>query len=361
MMATQVKTSRSVHTSSVLTKRTRPFLGGATVTLFALMVLTAWLSPFGYMVATGLKDRDMITEKNPPIWPATPTTFTYEGKECPIFLVPTEDGTVHRWAIFKKGREESQFIDPENPGAEPVQWTGRWRTLERDWQLTPRWENFTRAWEELNVPLLLRNTLVIAVAGAIGTLLSCIAVAYGFSRFRIPGKSILFMILISTMILPTFVTLVPTYILFHRIGWVGTWLPLIVPHFFANAYNVFLLRQFFMTIPRDLDEAAMIDGASPLRVLISVILPQSIPAVISVGLLHVVWAWNDYLGPLIYLSAERDLQPISVGIQNYNALYFAQPHMVQASALLGLVVPVFLFFLAQRFFIRGIVFTGVEK
>ncbi len=361
MMATQTKVPRSTNSSSHISRRMHSFLAIATVTLFALMILTAWLSPFGYMVTTALKDRKMITAERAPIWPAQSNTFTYKGKEYPIYLVPTEDGTVHKLALFKKAREDSQFIDPKNPEAVPIQWTGRWRTLKRDWVFSPKWENFTRAWEELNVPLLLRNTVVIAATGAIGTLLSSIAVAYGFSRFNIPGKSTLFLILVSTIILPTFVTIVPTYILFLRIGWVGTWLPLIVPHFFANAYNVFLLRQFFMTIPRELDEAAMIDGAGPLRILISIILPQSIPAIISVGLFHFVWAWNDYFGPLIYLSAKRDLQPISISIQNYNALYFAQPYMVQASALLGLVVPVLLFFVAQRFFTRGVVFTGIEK
>ena len=116
-----------------------------------------------------------------------------------------------------------------------------------------------------------------------------------------------------------------------------------------------------MTIPREMDEAAMIDGASPFRVLISVILPQSIPELVAVGMFHFMWSWNDFFGPLLYLSTERDLQPISIGIQIFNARFFAQPHMVQATSLLGLILPLIVFFLAQRFFMRGIVFTGVEK
>ncbi len=268
---------------------------------------------------------------------------------------------MYKWALFKKGREESLFLDPANPEAGPITWTGRWRTLENVWEFSPRWDNFSRAWEQLKMPLLLRNTFAIAVFGVIGTLISCTLVAYGFSRFRIPGKGILFMILISTIILPQFITLVPTYALFQRIGWVGTWYPLIVPHFFANAYNVFLLRQFFMSIPREMDEAAMIDGASPIRTLISIIVPQSYPALVAVGLFHFVFAWNDYFGPLIYLSTARELQPIAIGIQDYNALYSFKPHMVQASSLLGLIVPVILFFAALRFFMQGIKFTGVEK
>jgi multiple sugar transport system permease protein len=360
-MAARARTKPIRPTSPILQKWIRPFLGYATVNLFALIVLCAFLSPFAYMAVTALKDTEMITKPNAPLWPADEATFTYEEKEYALYRVPTEDGRVHNWALFKKGREESSFIDPANPAAGPIQWTGRWRTLERVWRFSPKWENFAQAWDELRMPLLLRNTGAIAIIGGIGTMFSCVAVAYGFSRFRIPGKGALFLLLISTIILPGFITIVPTYALFYRIGWVGKWWPLIVPHFFANAYNVFLLRQFFMTIPREMDEAAMIDGASPLRTLISIILPQSLPALISVGLLHFVWAWNDYFMPLLYLAGERDLQPIAIGIQEYNALYSFKPHMIQASALLGLIVPVVLFFLAQRYFVRGIVFTGVEK
>jgi multiple sugar transport system permease protein len=339
----------------------RPLLASGTITLFTFMLLAVYLSPFGYMVATAFKDRDMIATSDAPIWPAKPAKFEYNGEELSIYQVPFEDGRTEALALSTKRREESFFIDPNNPEAGEIRWEGRWRTLEPEWEFSPQWDNFQKAWTELNMPILLRNTISIAVIGMVGTLVSCIAVAYGFSRFRFPGKNIMFMILIATIILPSFVTLVPTYTLFQRIGWVGTWLPLLIPHFFANAYNVFLLRQFFMSIPKELDEAAMIDGAGPVRTLVSIILPQAIPAIVSVGILHFVWAWNDYFSPLIYLSTKPELQPIAIGIQTYNALYFAKPHMVQASSLLGLIVPVLLFFSAQRFFMQGVKFTGVEK
>ena len=353
--------SPSVRSSAVVMRWMRPLLAGGSFTLFTVMMLTVYLSPFGYMTVTAFKNREMITQPDAPLWPAREASYTYEEQAYPIFGVPTEDGEIHQWALIRKGREDSSFVDPENPEAGLIEWQGRWRTLKRVWTFSPRWENFSQVWGEIRMPLLLRNTFAIAVIGAIGTLLSCTVVAYGFSRFRIPGKSILFTILISTIILPQFVTLVPTYALFQRIGWVGTWLPLTVPHFFANAYNVFLLRQFFMTIPRDLDEAAMIDGASPMRTLISIILPQSIPAIIAVGLFHFVFAWNDYFGPLVYLSTARHLQPIALGIQDYNALFSFEPQLIQASSLLGLIVPVALFFAAQRFFMRGVIITGIEK
>jgi len=356
-MDTQTKPSRS---SSAVLRQLRWLTVIGTVTLFVSMILIAYLSPLGYMTVTALKDRNMITLAGAPAYPAVEATFTYEEEEYPLYLVPTEDGAMHEWALYKKGREESTFIDPKNPG-DPIQWVGRWRKLERVWVFKPKWENFVEAWSRIDMPLLLRNTVIIAVLGALGTTLSCIAVAYGFSRFRIPGKNALFMVLIATVILPGFVTIVPTYVVFQYLGWVGTWWPLIVPHFFANAFNVFLLRQFFMTVPRELDEAAMIDGANPFRTLTSIILPQSIPVIVAVWVGHFMWSWNDFFGPLLYLSTKPDLQTIAIGIQSFNATFFAQPQLVQAAALLGLGVPLLLFFLAQRVFMQGIVFTGVEK
>jgi multiple sugar transport system permease protein len=168
-------------------------------------------------------------------------------------------------------------------------------------------------------------------------------------------------LLISTIFLPAAVTIIPTYTFFSKIGWIGTWLPLIVPTFFANAYDVFLLRQYFMTIPRELDEAAMIDGAGPLRVLWSVILPQSYPVLMAVTVFHIVYAWNDFFGPLIYLSTNRHLWPISVALSNYNGIYGQKPQLIQAGALMALLAPLLLFIFAQRFFVQGIVVTGVEK
>jgi multiple sugar transport system permease protein len=157
------------------------------------------------------------------------------------------------------------------------------------------------------------------------------------------------------------VTIIPTYTFFTRIGWTGTWLPLLVPHFFANAYNVFLLRQYFMTIPRELDEAATIDGAGPMRVLTSVILPMSWPVIVAVTLFHLVFAWNDYFNPLIYLSAKPELQPIAVGLSFFNGIWGSKPPVIQAAALMAIILPAVLFFVAQRMFIQGVVVTGVEK
>lgn len=344
-----------------MTRRQRNILNRILTGGVATFILLIFLAPLGYMFTTAIKSDEQMSDPNAPAyWPHSPQTFEYEGKELELYRVPTGDG-VKVLAAFKKSRRESWFIDPDNPGAEQIHWEGNWRTLEPLYFADPQWENFKTSWDKLNFPRLLRNTLIIAGVGTLGAVVSSVFVAYGFSRYEFRGKNALFLILIASIILPVQATLIPTYILFAKIKWTNTFLPLIVPHFFANAYNVFLLRQYFMQIPRELDEAAMIDGANPLRVLFSVILPQSIPAMTAVCLFHFFFAWNDFFSPLVYLVSKPDLWPLSVGLQRFNATYGRVPNLIQTSALITMVLPVMIFFLAQRVFMQGIVFSGVEK
>ena len=138
-----------------------------------------------------------------------------------------------------------------------------------------------------------------------------------------------------------------------KLGWVGTWLPLLVPAFFANAYDVFLIRQYLLTIPRDLDEAAMIDGASALRILRSVILPQAWPVIVAVSIFTFVYSWNDFFGPLIYLAGHEELQPLQVALAAFNSIYYSEATLIQAGNIMTLIIPVILFVIFQRVFIRG--------
>ncbi len=338
----------------------RRFLTGAIVTLLASLLLIGYLSPLGYMAVTSLKDLPMISDPSAPIIPSQPESFEFEGEDLPVLQVPLDDG-VRPLALLQPGRTSSTFIDPADIEAGPIEWEGRWRQLEATYTADPRWENYSEAWNTLDLTRILFNTFAIAAIGVVGTLASSVCVAYGFSRFRFPFKKTLFLILISTIVLPRYVTLVPTFAFFSWAGWVGTWLPLLIPHFFANAYNIFLLRQYFLTVPKALDEAALIDGASPLRTLWSVILPNARPAIVAVSLFHFFFAWNDFFEPLIYLAAEPKLQPISVAMQQFNALYAQQPHLIQATALLGMAVPVLLFFAAQKVFLQGASLAGVSK
>jgi len=213
----------------------------------------------------------------------------------------------------------------------------------------------------LRFPQMVRNTVVAAVIAEVGVLISSTIVAYGFSRFPLPGGDLLFYVLIATILIPEKVTLIPTYFFFIRVlDWNGTWLPLLVPFFFGNAVYIFLLRQNFRSIPRDLDEAAMLDGAGPLRILFSVVLPQPWPVVITVAILHLFYMWNETRQAALYLGTRPDLVPLSFGIQNFQTLAPVQ-NVLQASALVVMIIPVLVLLISQRYFMRDMVVTGMER
>lgn len=366
------------------------------ITTITAIVLALFLSPFLYMVFTSLKSSAQMAVIGSPIWPAAYPTFTmpediagtytlkvnktgkpvdmtlnmtkYAGKELDIYIIPFPDGTTKEMVVLQGYQKGSVLLDPSDPTAPPIAWEGYFKSQPRSWTFSPTWGNFAEMWKDIHFMDVLGNTLYYAFVTTIGTLLSCILVAYGFSRFRFPGRDFLFILLISILFLPAAVTIIPTFTFWTKISTpgpfnlgVGSWWPLIIPSFFANPYDVFLLRQYFMTLPKELDEAAMIDGAGPLRILWSVIIPQSYPVIVAVAVFHVVWAWNDYFGPLIYLSTKRELLPVSVALAYFNGIYGSRPELIQAGALLTLIIPVILFFAAQRFFVQGIVITGVEK
>jgi len=332
------------------------------LTFIAVVALAAFLAPLVRSVSLSIKSPQQVAAVDSPIWPASPATFTYKDRDYPVYQVPI-DGTTKNLALVKKGLQSSQFADPAaGPTGPLIVWQGSWRTLQPSYVFDPHFENYSNVWDEIHYPRLLFNTIVIALLGMIGTVVSCTLVAYGFARFRFPGRNTLFLLVIATIFLPGAVTIIPTFTLFSKIGWTGTWLPLIVPAFFANAYDVFLLRQYLMTIPREMDEAAAIDGAGPFRTLISVIIPQAWPVITAVAIFHLVYSWNDFFGPLIYLSGHEDLQTVAVGLANFSGARIAQdPGLIMAGTVMTLIIPVALFIVFQRVFVRGIVITGVEK
>ena len=360
-MATHLPKTASASTRQpVAADMMRGLIVKTLITSVALIILLMYLMPLAYSVVTSLKTKQQVSDINAPLLPALPENFTYEGKEVPVVRVPLETGT-KRLALVKKGRQSSTFVDPENPAAGEITWEGSWRTLQPVYTRSLTWENYPKAFRTINFLRMLGYTLMYAVVTTIASTFSAAIVAYGFSRFRFPYQNLLFIILISTIILPPQVTLVPTYALFFMLGWIGTWLPLIVPTFFANAYNVFLLRQYFLTIPTEIEDAARIDGAGPIQTFFRIILPQSVPALIAVSLFHFFFAWNDFFGPLIYLAGNLEAQPISIGLQRFNGLYSAEPQLIQAASILTMLVPLAMFFFAQRYFMQGVVITGVEK
>ena len=312
--------------------------------------------PFLYLLSTSVKDRDQLRQSPPPLIPIATTTVEINGQAEPLYQV-TLNGQVREMALIKNRPEgKGLFVDPSAPDQTYELVIAEQTPLRH---LEIHWENYPEALKQMKFSRLLVNTLLVTFLGMAGMLFSCSLVAYGFSRFRAPWLNILFILLLSTIMLPSQVRLLPTYVLFNKLGWVDTLLPLIVPQFFANAYDVFLLRQFFMTIPLELDDAAKIDGASPLQTLMYIILPQARPALIAVAIFHFLYAWNDFYEPLIYLHSPEHWT-LAVGLQTFNALYAVNTNYIMAASAVMILPPIILYFLAQRIFTQGIVFTGIK-
>jgi multiple sugar transport system permease protein len=220
-------------------------------------------------------------------------------------------------------------------------------------------DNYQRGLTILPFARYFLNSLLVTVLATIGNMLSASFVAYGFARLRFPERDKLFILLLMTVMIPFQVTLIPTFILFKNLGWVNTYLPLTVPHFFGGGvFYIFLMRQFFMTIPYDLDEAARIDGASSLQIWLRILLPLSAPALGTVGVFSVLASWNDFLGPLIYMN-KPDMRTMALGLQFFVGQYGTRWNQLMAVAVVTTIPVVVLFFFAQRFFMRGIAMTGI--
>ena len=220
-----------------------------------------------------------------------------------------------------------------------------------------QWENYPNALTARPFGRYYVNTTIITTLSVIGQVLSSAVVAYGFARFRFPGRGFIFLVLLSTLMIPFHMLIIPRFILFRYLGWLDTFLPLIVPNFFGGAFSIFLLRQYFLTIPLDLDEAAKMDGANAFQIFMSIILPLARPALGAVAVFEFVSTWNDFLGPLIYLSSDRNYT-VSIGLAAFRNDYFTAWHLFMAASAVAMLAPLIVFFLAQRYFISGVALTG---
>ena len=233
----------------------------------------------------------------------------------------------------------------------------------------PQWNNFVEVGNVIPFYRYVWNTVVLTVVGSLGGLISSSIVGYGFSSFRFRGRTVLFIILLATMVLPAEVTLIPTYILFVNVlGWGNTILPLVVPAYLGGgAFSIFLFRQFFASIPKELNDAAKIDGCGPLRYYAAILMPLSMPVIITLAILWFQFYWNDLIGPLIYLTAQDKLT-ITTGLlalrSSLNGTVSRQghimDHLLMAGALMGMLPSVAIFFALQRYFIKGVVMTGIK-
>ncbi|NPV09419.1 MAG: carbohydrate ABC transporter permease [Anaerolineae bacterium] len=240
------------------------------------------------------------------------------------------------------------------------------KAAEQVWQQPPVWipspvvfQNYVDAVTSVPTLTYLKNSVLIAALSIVGLVFSSSLVAFAFSRIEWPGRDAWFGILLSTMMLPSQVTMIPVFVLFFRLGWVNTLKPLIVPSFFGSAFYIFLLRQFFMGIPRELDESAIIDGANPLVIWGRIILPLSGPALAAVAIFSFVGNWNDFMGPLIYLN-RTDKWTLPLGLLAFRNKYGTEWAQLMAYSTLVMLPCLLVFFFFQRYFIQGITLTGIK-
>ena len=224
----------------------------------------------------------------------------------------------------------------------------------------PQWRNYIEATKAFPFWRYAFNSLLIAVLATVGKLASGSLTAYAFARLRWPGRDFFFLLVLATIMLPSIVTLIPTYMLFNKLGWMNTFLPLIVPFWFISTpFSIFLIRQYYLTIPTELSEAARIDGASEFRIYWQIILPLSKPVFVALAVLSFVRHWNELLEPLIYLT-RPDNRTLSLGLLTFRSEVATNYQLLMAASVLALIPILILFFLAQRFFIEGIALTGIK-
>jgi multiple sugar transport system permease protein len=325
----------------------------------ALLLLTIGaivvLIPLVWMLSTSLKSTSTSTEF-PPRWiPMDAKRVEIDGRDRFVYSIPV-DGETRELALLQKRGPIGIFV---NPDSLDERYELEVQSGERIYRVNFHWENYPEAMTIVPFSKYVGNSLIYVGVTTLGTVLSATVVAYGFARFRAKGLGLLLLLLLSTIMLLPQVTLTPQFVLFSKLGWYDTLLPLLVPSFFANAWNVFLLRQYFMTVPLELDDAARIDGCGPLGILWYVILPQSLPAMATVAIFHSLWAWNDFYYPLIYLQS-KEKYTVSLGLQQFNSVYSRNLPGLMAASTVALMPSVIIFFLAQRLFIQGVVISGIK-
>lgn len=358
-------------------------LGNLVVTVLLLLGAAMFLVPLAWMVSTSLKPLEQ-TMTIPPRWVPRTYYVDVDGRRTeakfvtrltePSLRMRLPGGEVYVVSKSAATQQPDAVVLQDIPASESDPWyvlAPVGASDAADWvvqpasvaasSVDPRWANYPAAIRDMKYFWrYLANTIILCVLTITGTVLSSALVAYGFSRVQWPGRDRVFLVVLATMMIPFPVLMVPLYAMFREFGWVGTLRPLWVPAFFAGAFNVFLLRQFFMGLPRDLSEAARIDGCNEWSIFWRIVIPLSKPALLVVGLFTFMHTWNDFLGPLIFLTDQSDFT-LALGLQFYQSRHGGtQWHYLMAASSLIITPVIVLFFFAQRYFVEGIALTGIK-
>jgi multiple sugar transport system permease protein len=322
--------------------------------------------PFIWMLLTAFKSNQDIF-RSPPRWlPYDNVRVAVNGQQLALYNVKTAQG-LKQLALIQILEGVGTFVDPAQPAqilSYKIQ-QGAEKIAEPVMQISFRWQNFPDAMNRGSRPgvgasfwVYFQNSLIIAFFTIVGTLLSNAPVAYAFARMKFPGRDLLFVIILATMMLPFQVTMIPIYLLFNdTLHWGDSFLPLIIPAFFANAWDVFLLRQFFRTIPEEMCDAARVDGASEFQIFTQIVLPLSTPVLATITVFTFLYAWNDFTGPLLFLNSPRNFT-MALGLQDFQGQKAIIWNQLMAAATVFTLPIVVAFFFAQKTFIQGIKLTG---
>jgi multiple sugar transport system permease protein len=357
----QTGSQRSLRTHSL-----RRLMGHLASHLLIILVGLFFLVPFLWMLSTALKSDQDVFRMPPSLLPHDNRSIMLNGEERPLYAVQVngEGSTPQELALLQIADGMGTFVDPARPG-EAI--SVRMKFAQPVLEVGLRWRNFIDAINTASRPGLgvtfwtyVQNSVLIAIFSIIGTLISCAPAAYGFGRLKWPGRDLLFYVVLATLCLPFQVTMIPLYLFFTTLlGWGNTFLPLVVPTFFGNAFDIFLLRQFFRTIPEELADAARVDGASEFRIFWNIMLPLSVPVLATITVFTFLWAWNDFQGPLIYLTDPRRYT-MALGLQDYQRQHGVAWNQLMAASTMFTIPIVVLFFFAQRTFIQGVKLTGLK-
>lgn len=351
------------------TRKIRSFIQSLTSHVAINFIGLFFLIPFVWMVLTAFKSGQDVFH-TPPRWlPYDNLTVNVNGEQLPLYNVKTAEG-VKQLAALKIVEGVGTFVDPANPSQQmeyEIQ-QGATKIATPVMHVSFNWQNFPDAMARGSRPgigasfwVYFKNSLIIAFFSIVGTLLSNTPVAYAFARLKFPGRDILFIIILATMMLPFQVTMIPIYLFFNDfLGWGNSFLPLIIPTFFANAYDVFLLRQFFRTIPEEMCDAARVDGASEWQIFTRIVLPLSTPVLATVTVFTFLWAWNDFTGPLLFLTSPKNFT-MALGLQDFQSQRTMVWNQLMAASVIFTVPIVIAFFFAQKTFIQGIKLTGSKE
>jgi multiple sugar transport system permease protein len=323
-----------------------------------------FLVPFAWLVVTSLKeDEDM--SQFPPVWiPRQQKTISLHGRTVGLSIAEYKGRKVTVGVIQERETGEQVLEILEQGPDKGRRFTRPRSEVVKIKHFAPVWRNYPDALKflppETNSGLVfVGNTVILAVLSIIGTLLASSMVAFSFSRLRWPGRDAMFLVLLATMMLPGAVTMMPVFLIFRWLGWIDTLMPLWVPAFFGSAFNVFLLRQFFLTIPNELEDAAKIDGCSYFAIYHRIMLPLVKPALAAITIMTFMGSWNNFMGPLIYISSPLKM-PLAYALQLFQTAHGGEPGLLMAASTMMMLPVLIVFFLTQRYFIQGVTLTGLK-